>query len=57
MAKAGVYANIEPIAGVIFSSLLLSDKINIQMAVGGTLVIIAALLISIIDLFKFKTAK
>ncbi|MFH6967955.1 DMT family transporter [Flavobacterium sp. FlaQc-28] len=57
MAKAGVYANIEPIAGVIFSSLLLSDKINIQMAVGGTIVIIAALLISIIDLYKFKTAK
>jgi drug/metabolite transporter (DMT)-like permease len=56
MAKAGVYANIEPIAGVIFSSVLLSDKVSIQIVVGGTLVIIAALLISIIDLYKFKTA-
>jgi drug/metabolite transporter (DMT)-like permease len=56
MAKAGVYANIEPIAGVIFSSVLLSDKINAQIAVGGALVIIAALLISVIDLYKFKTA-
>lgn len=55
MAKAGVYANIEPIAGVIFSSVRLSEKINFQIAVGGTIVIVTALLISFIDLYKFKT--
>jgi drug/metabolite transporter (DMT)-like permease len=57
MSKAGVYANIEPIAGVIFSTILLSDKISIQIAIGGTLVIMAALMISIIDLYKFKTTE
>jgi drug/metabolite transporter (DMT)-like permease len=57
MSKAGIYANIEPIAGVVFSSILLSEKISIQIAIGGTLVIIAAFLISITDLYKLKALK
>lgn len=57
MTKAGIYANIEPIAGVLFSSILLSEKISIPVAIGGTMVIIAALLISITDFYKLKTNK
>lgn len=57
ISKAGIYANIEPIAGLFFSSILLSEKMSIQIAAGGALVIIAALLISITDLYKLKTNK
>ena len=39
IAKAGIYANIEPIAGILFTTLLLSEKITLQIAIGGILVI------------------
>jgi drug/metabolite transporter (DMT)-like permease len=57
MAKAGIYANIEPIAGVFFSALLLSEEISLQIAIGGILVITAAISISIIDFYNFKIIK
>ncbi|MFQ3297916.1 MAG: drug/metabolite transporter (DMT)-like permease [Polaribacter sp.] len=57
IAKAGIYANIEPIAGILFTTLLLSEKITLQIAIGGILVIISAVAISIIDFYNFKKMK
>jgi drug/metabolite transporter (DMT)-like permease len=45
IAKTGIYANIEPIAGIFFSALLLHEIINFQVIAGGFLVILAAIII------------
>lgn len=45
IAKTGIYANIEPIAGIFFSALLLHEVINFQVIAGAFLVILAAIII------------
>jgi drug/metabolite transporter (DMT)-like permease len=45
IAKTGIYANIEPIAGIFFSAILLHEVINFQVIAGGFLVILAAIII------------
>jgi len=45
IAKTGIYANIEPIAGIFFSGLLLHEVINLQVIAGSFLVILAAFII------------
>jgi drug/metabolite transporter (DMT)-like permease len=45
ITKTGIYANIEPIAGIFFSGILLHEVINLQVIAGGFLVILAAFII------------
>ena len=45
ISKTGIYANIEPIAGIFFSALLLHEIINFQVVIGSFLVILAAIVI------------
>jgi drug/metabolite transporter (DMT)-like permease len=45
ITKTGIYANIEPVAGIFFSVLLLHEIINFKVIAGGFLVILAAIII------------
>lgn len=49
VTHAGVYVNLEPLTGAFLGVVVLNEALSLQMGIGGTLIILAAVLVSIIQ--------